>query len=234
MLVIFTDLDGTLLDDNYSFNDALEALSLIKSKEIPLVLCSSKSKLEMEYWQDQLGINDPLIVENGGAVFLNGEFGSNEVIKLGTSIKELKDMLIKISKECDSKIKLFSEMSLQKIIDHTGLPIDQARMAKVKNYTEAFIVERGSVEKIKDMIEKKGYNYTRAKRFHYIMKGNDKGKAVKILIDKFKSKCDIVSVGLGDNENDKPMLKVVDNAFMLTDGPKEWNKIVIDLIKQNN
>ncbi len=228
MIVIFTDLDGTLLDDNYSFDYATPALDLIRSKNIPLVLCSSKSQSEMEHWQAKLGIKGAFIVENGAAVFLNGDFDSNEVIKLGTNVKELKEILVHISKECDCKLKLFSEMSLKEIMDHTGLPIEQARMAKLKNYTEAFIVERGNVSLVKDLIEKKGYNYTRAKRFHYIMKGNDKGKAVKLLMDKFEG---YTSIGLGDNENDKPMLDVVDKPFMLTKGPSEWNDIVLGLLK---
>ncbi|MCH6574886.1 MAG: HAD hydrolase family protein, partial [Bacteroidetes bacterium] len=37
-VVIFSDLDGTLLDhDTYSFQAASEAIELIKSKNIPLV-----------------------------------------------------------------------------------------------------------------------------------------------------------------------------------------------------
>jgi mannosyl-3-phosphoglycerate phosphatase len=48
MKVIFTDLDGTLLDpENYSFKDAQPALDLIRAKGIPLVLCSSKTRAEM-------------------------------------------------------------------------------------------------------------------------------------------------------------------------------------------
>ena len=48
-IVIFTDLDGTLLHPkSYSFDAALPALNLIKEKKIPLVLCSSKTKAEIE------------------------------------------------------------------------------------------------------------------------------------------------------------------------------------------
>jgi len=219
--IIFTDLDGTLLDDNYSFDEAKEALKVIKSKNVPLVLCSSKSKSEMEYWQDKLGIKDAFIVENGGAIV-----DDDEVISLGTDINELKSVL----NEIDPNVKGLSSMSVSEVMEITGLPEDQVEMAKKKKYTEAFLTDE--VDKIKSEIEARGYVYTRAKRFHYIMKGNDKGKAVKILIDKFKEKYgSIVSVGLGDNENDKPMLDVVDKPFLLKNGPKEWNEIVLNFIK---
>jgi mannosyl-3-phosphoglycerate phosphatase len=57
-LVIFTDLDGTLLDRNtYSFEPALPALHLIRQKDIPLILTSSKTRAEIEFCQAQLQIN---------------------------------------------------------------------------------------------------------------------------------------------------------------------------------
>ena len=47
--IIFTDLDGTLLDHRtYTYEPALEALSVIKSHQIPLILTSSKTKAEIE------------------------------------------------------------------------------------------------------------------------------------------------------------------------------------------
>ncbi len=55
-LVIFTDLDGTLLDrDTYSFEPALPALRLIRQKDIPLVLSSSKTRAEIEFYRERIG-----------------------------------------------------------------------------------------------------------------------------------------------------------------------------------
>lgn len=45
--LIFTDLDGTLLDhDTYGYGEAREALDYIKRRRIPLILCSSKTRAE--------------------------------------------------------------------------------------------------------------------------------------------------------------------------------------------
>ena len=49
-LVIFTDLDGTLLDGNtYAFDAATEALDAARSHQIPVVLVSSKTRAEMSH-----------------------------------------------------------------------------------------------------------------------------------------------------------------------------------------
>jgi predicted mannosyl-3-phosphoglycerate phosphatase (HAD superfamily) len=52
MIVIFTDLDGTLLDDSsYSFEPAHEALAEVRIRKIPLILCTSKTRAEKEAWR---------------------------------------------------------------------------------------------------------------------------------------------------------------------------------------
>ena len=68
--IIFTDLDGTLLHPvTYSFEAARPALELIRKNNIPLVLCSSKTRAELLLYQKRLSIRAPFVSENGGGVF---------------------------------------------------------------------------------------------------------------------------------------------------------------------
>ena len=65
--VIFTDLDGTLLDaDTFSFDPAEPALRLIRARSIPLILSSSKTRAEIEVYRKRLDNSHPFISENGG------------------------------------------------------------------------------------------------------------------------------------------------------------------------
>ena len=71
MDVIFTDLDGTLLDrETYTWEAARPALDRVKRQGIPWVLVTSKTRGEVEFWRRCLGNEHPFIVENGGAVFV--------------------------------------------------------------------------------------------------------------------------------------------------------------------
>jgi len=80
MKIIFTDLDGSLLDhSSYSFEPALESLLRIKELGIPLILCSSKTKAEMELYSERLQIKHPFIAENGSAIY----FPLDSVERLG-------------------------------------------------------------------------------------------------------------------------------------------------------
>lgn len=70
-LLVFTDLDGTLLDHHtYSFEPALPALNALKEKNIPLIICTSKTRAEIEKWRLELRTDHPFISENGGAIFI--------------------------------------------------------------------------------------------------------------------------------------------------------------------
>lgn len=69
--VIFTELDGTLLDEvTYSCREALLALSSIAASGTPLVMCSSKTKGELAAYRSQLNNNYPIIPENSGGIFI--------------------------------------------------------------------------------------------------------------------------------------------------------------------
>ena len=69
-LLIFTDLDGTLLDHyTYLWEDAIPALEKLFLFDIPVILCTSKTKDESVYFRGQIGLDHPFIVENGAAIY---------------------------------------------------------------------------------------------------------------------------------------------------------------------
>ena len=69
--MVFTDLDGTLLDhDTYGWEAAAPALEQLKAKRVPVVLISSKTRAEMAPLREALRLEDPFVSENGGGIFL--------------------------------------------------------------------------------------------------------------------------------------------------------------------
>jgi len=229
-LVIFTDLDGTLLDRNtYSFEPAQSALHLIRQKDIPLVLSSSKTRAEMEFYRRKLENGHPFISENGGAIFIPKDYFSFRfpydretdwffVLELGIFYSQIIDVLELIKKETGILIKGFSDLTEKEISSVCGLDIKEAVLAKKREYDEPFIIEGGEkeVELVKEKIEEKGMNYAWGGRFHHILGKNDKGKAVEILKEFYENQFfSIFTIGIGDSLNDLPMLSVVDRPVFL-------------------
>jgi mannosyl-3-phosphoglycerate phosphatase len=263
--IVFTDLDGTLLDHStYSYSEAEKALRSLREKGIHLVLCSSKSRDEIKIYRDKLSNNEPFISENGGAIYipekydLKCEFDKTDngflVIEIGSEYKILKSAFEKIKRKTGINAKSITEFTVDEIVELTGLSREEACLAQKKEYSLPFIID-GSEEDVKDIqdeIRSSGFNYTEGARFAYLMGGNDKGKAVNILVDIFRKNypdTKILTVGLGDSLNDLPMLEAVDKKFLVKKelgnyeerikvedltyvdgiGPAGWNKAILGL-----
>ncbi len=215
--LVFTDLDGTLLDhNNYSFDAAREMLLWIKEHEIPLIIVTSKTKSEVIKLQKRLNITAPFIIENGAGIFLPGK-GSLEMVPLGKLYSETREYFLAYAKEID--MRGFGDMSVEEIAAHTGLSLESAADARERTFSEPFILENErDLEKLKNMAEKDGFSIVRGGRFfHLITKGQDKARAIKWLIEHHdkSSESRLHTVALGDSDNDITMLESVDTPILI-------------------
>ncbi len=72
--LVFTDLDGTLLDRHtYGWKEALQALEHCRRTGVPVILVSSKTRAEMDVLRRKLSLSAPFVSENGGGVFFPRE-----------------------------------------------------------------------------------------------------------------------------------------------------------------
>jgi mannosyl-3-phosphoglycerate phosphatase len=143
MQVIFSDLDGTLLHpQSYSFEAAEPALSVLRQQHFPLVLCTSKTRAEVELWRERLGTPHPFIVENGGAAYVPAGYfpfaidqavqrDGYEVIEFGTPYAELVLALQDAAGETGCEALGFNQMSLADISLRTALPVNQSAPALI-------------------------------------------------------------------------------------------------------
>lgn len=231
--VLFTDLDGTLLDARtYSFDAALPALRLLGRLDIPLVICSSKTRVEIEYYRGKLGNRDPFSPENGGAVFIpRGYFPDDaqvpvpgdeaeeygyRVIRLGASYRDLRRALMELREE-GFDVRGFGDMYPEEIASATGLPIKEAVMAGMREFDEPFFLTGGEDgrEKLVTAVKEKGFTITKG-LFYHILGASDKGRAVSILIEMYRKHCgDILAIALGDSPNDLSMLRSVERPVIV-------------------
>jgi len=240
--VIFTDLDGTLLDlETYSYDAALPSIGRLRSQEVPIIFCSAKTRAEQEVYRKELQINDPFIVENGGAVFISqGYFPFDfeyhkakdgyHVIELGIPYHQIREILAQIRDDTGLNFRGFGDMSAEEVASVTGLDLEAAQRAKAREYDETLNLE-GTPDEINivlNAIRKTGLNYTSGGRYYDVTGPNDKGKATRILIDLFRSKLgQIKTIAIGDSPNDLPMLSAVDIPVLVQKPVGIWEEIDI-------
>ncbi len=246
-LVVFTDLDGTLLDPlTYSYEKALPFIERLRQKGIPVVLCSHKTGAEQEVYRRELGILDPFIVENGGAIFIpEGYFpfdfaydktqGGYRVIELGLSYAEIRRILEKIRVEVGVEFKGFGDMSAEEVAEDAGLDPGAARRAKEREYDETVkpLEDPEEMDMVLKAVKKAGLNYSHGGRYYGVMGANDKGRAVAMLSDLFRKKLGRVeTVGIGDSANDLPMLAAVDTPILVQKPGGWWEEVDLPRLKR--
>lgn len=245
--IIFTDLDGTLLDHaTYSFEAAKPMLDYIRLNEIPLIIVTSKTKDEVLRLHNSLDLKTPFIVENGAGIFMPWKDGY-KIIAMGFDYEYIRSCFLKYVKSIP--MLGFFDMTDEEVVKYTGLSLENASYAKKRGFTEPFILEDESrLDELISIANKDQLDVVKGGRFyHLITRGQDKANAIKFLIDDYAKNCDeaLTTIALGDSENDLSMLRSVDipvliphpdGTFMecdITDikrapfpGSKGWNAVL--------
>jgi mannosyl-3-phosphoglycerate phosphatase len=236
--VIFTDLDGTLLDP-VTYSDALARplVASVVNKGIPVIFCSSKTRAEQDIYRRRLGIADPFIVENGGAIFIKRGyfpfayqyqrvFGNYHVIELGIAYPEIRERLKKISRQHKLTITGFGDMTPEEITKLTGLDLASAKLARKREYEESLNLGAKDIDFILPKLKAAGLTWNRGGRLYGVSGGNDKGRATRMVIKLFKQKLGrIKTIGIGDSPNDLSMLAEVDYPVLVQKPGNYWEEI---------
>jgi mannosyl-3-phosphoglycerate phosphatase len=265
MQIIFTDLDGTLLDhETYSWEAARPAIERLNLRDLPWVMVTSKTRAEVEWWRKQMDNRHPFVVENGAAAFVPLDYfpfpvpgaarrDNYEVLESGMKYHDLVSCLKEASRRSRCRVLGFNEMSPAEVSFTCNLPLEQAALAKVREYDEPFrILDLNRAAQLLHAIEKQGLRWTKGGRFWHITCENDKARAVTMLQQLFERVYGpVATIGLGDAPNDVPFLNVVTFPVLirsrgsarlkaavprgiLTDqpGPAGCNEILLKMIPQ--
>jgi mannosyl-3-phosphoglycerate phosphatase len=229
--VVFTDLDGTLLDhDTYRWDEAKPALKLCAKLDVPVVLVSSKTRAEMNALRRELGLVSPFISENGGGIFIPRKGTVNPppdaVLidehwkwSLGLPYRRVVAALQEIRHELNWAIRGFSDMTVDEISRLTGLEPGRAQLARIREYDEPFIVARPEGFEMRRLAEaagKRGLQIAEGGRFYHLHGNCDKGQAFERLARWYKTSYgDVKTIALGDSPNDISMLKKADHPVLV-------------------
>ena len=232
--IIFTDLDGTLLDhDSYSWAPAQEALDELARRRIPLVFVTSKTRAEIDPLRRKLGHGHPFVTENGGGVFIPLSYFQKKIanavpaghqhicIPLARPYAEITTALDEIAEETGASVVGFHHMSPREVAQNTHLTLREAELAKQREFDEPFFFAGGEEEKRRfvESAERRGLTITRGDRFWHLFAGSDKGRALQLLMQLYREALRgatrVRSIALGDSPNDLPMLQAANVAVLV-------------------
>ena len=250
---MFTDIDGTLVDINTAEygKETDKLIRLIKERKIPLILTSAKTRLEQNKIREDLGISDPFIVENGGAIVIpKGYFPDyalrdikyhlretqeteNEardanheiVVELGKPADYVRAKLSDIRKKYSINFRGVADISVEKLSNLALISREQAKRMAQRNYGETILqIQSEDIARFIKYVQEYGMKVIHGGRFFDVTVGTDKGIAVGILKKLFKDKFhnNVTFFGIGDSTNDIPMLNLMDIPILVQRQDSSW------------
>ena len=239
-VVVFTDLDGTLLDHHtYAAHAATQAIEQLQHRGWPLIFCSSKTFSEQVILQEKLRVVAPFIFENGSAVAVPFAYFYNMpegfIAHNGYAVYPLAHADFAAARAVLApfeEIQGFSDASDSAMSLATGLSGEALSHARDRWFTETLLtpLNQAQAELISKEIAKKGWLLSKGGRFYTLLSAQaDKGKAMLWLAGLFAANLPEPPflVAFGDSLNDKPMLAAADLAFLVQRPDGSWSDMQI-------
>lgn len=211
--VIFSDLDGTLLDHHgYTFAPAAAVLQTLARLDVPVVLASSKTAAEMRrIAADMPGVARwPFICENGAGVIW-----PDQVADAGRQdwcrLREAMDGLPADLRTC---LTGFGDLGVEGIAKATGLSFDAAELAGQRRFSEPCLWtgDDAALARLRAALEAQGIKAQQGGRFLTLGFGRTKADRMDEMRRALGAE---LTIALGDAPNDRDMIAAADIGVVI-------------------
>jgi len=257
-LIIFTDLDGTLINhETYSHAAAQPALDAMRRNHVPLIMASSKTAAEIAALRFELGFGHcPAIVENGAGILEPDGTGSAAD---NQAYLRLREILNALPADLRAKYRGFGDCTVAEVAEMTGLTIEAAQLAVQRQFSEPGVWSGSpqELEHFETLLAEQGISTKRGGRFLTLSFGADKAQRMKEITARYVTQgARPKTVALGDAPNDAAMLEAADIGVIVAnshgaamprlageaegritrtekEGPQGWNHAVLAIFQEH-
>lgn len=225
-ILIFTDLDGTLLDHHsYSPAPADRYIRLLDQVGVDVIAVTSKTKAETQPFMGSIGSDALFSTENGSMIHAPRGFPwdlsqAPQQHVMGVSYAAIQDQLARLPTLIRSQIRGFGDMSSYDVSQETGLSLPDAKKAKMREASEPFLWS-GSEDELFDLgetLKQAGLTIQRGGRFYHLTGKANKKLAIQWMTQQFQVQTpdlSIVTIALGDGPNDLKMIEAADHGVII-------------------
>lgn len=204
-LIIFTDLDGCLLNKHdYDWSAAAQMLDTLRRRQIPVVMNSSKTVSEMTELADELGLSGQTFISENGSVI---RWGPSNTEVIGVPRTEILGLLRDLKTQF--RFRSFTDLGLDGVISETQLPAEKAHQALDRHGTEPLLWDDTDERRAEfaQTLQDHQFTLTRGGRFWHVAGRTNKGNAMRIVAQRLQgTNSNTVLAGIGDSPIDQSML----------------------------
>ncbi|MEH0832638.1 mannosyl-3-phosphoglycerate phosphatase-related protein [Pectobacterium cacticida] len=223
-LIIFSDLDGSLLDhDTYRWDAAQPWLRRLADEEIPVIITTSKTATEVEPLRTALELEDyPYIAENGAMAILPTAWRSHPDYPKksgGAPYSAIRHQLIQL-RSSGFRFQGFGDMNSVELAEMTGLTAQAAELALRREASEPlrWLDDPDKLPAFREQLAQAGFSLTQGGRFYHVMSAQtSKGRMANWIKKQYKEKYghSVKTLALGDGPNDVSLLSEADYAVLI-------------------
>jgi mannosyl-3-phosphoglycerate phosphatase len=225
--LLVSGIDGALVDPvTRDYDPARPAIAALATLGVPLVLCSSRPRAEVELVSRLFGLAAPMIVENGAALIVpDGHLphgvpggrsdGEHHVLLLGPPRQRLREALAEVAAAARVEVRLVAELPPGERLASRG-PAGALTSLRYE-YTDPFLVEREEdAAALAREAEARGLRVARGERAFHLCGGADKGLALRTLLSLYEREGSRPrATALGAWPVDLPMLRAAHRPIVL-------------------
>ena len=226
-LVVFTDLDGCLLNKaDYDWSAAEPMLRRLERLGVPVVLSSSKTVAEMSQLRLELRLPEaPFISENGGVTHWPKSFllqeetvtDSARHVAVMTERSAILDVLAELRNQFQFQFRSFVDLGIEGVMANTDLPRKNAELACQRHSTEPLLWDDTdqNVDIFRSKLTERDLTLTKGGRFWHVAGYATKGQAMQQVADRYREAVsgEITTAAIGDSPIDQSMLNVADHPI---------------------
>ena len=241
-IIIFTDLDGTLLhSETFEFENIRQYIKNLLSKNISIIPNSSKTKAELSNFNKQYHLNLSFIAENGSSIHRLNLINKNlpEKILLSKPTDEIyKIYKQNITTHLKKKITFILNLKSKEQEEIFGLSLEKMNLAVKRDHSIPIQFNGTEIEKneFTKILKNSGLTIQTGGRIMNVCDNINKSIAMSEAIRLMKKELndEIITIGVGDNENDIEMIKNADYSCLVKNENFDSSLINIDnLIKSD-
>jgi len=207
--------------------DAPRTLEGLERAGVAVVLCSRRTRAEIDWIAQQLQINAPFVAEHGAAVFIpRGYFadvpGSRsvagyDVVEFGRSYAWVVDLLRRAAARAEVPIRSMVDMSIEEAAQKLGVSLALGRLAKLREYTELFQVDDADRPRLFRALRAVHLHCIEGDRLHHVGATVDASLGAALLRTLYRRAAeDVVTLGVADASAEPDVLRLVDHAITVS------------------